>query len=217
MLCRCGALLLPSRSNNKKPRVYCSVRCKNQAHAAKQREQARSENRTCLVDDCARPAIGRRYCSMHYSRLRIHGSLGDPRPHRSVSGEVRYCSVEGCDRVNYAGGICSLHYNRKRVTGHVGPAHPKKRPIGEGYIDPRTGYAYTGGKDRRLRHRVVMEQMIGRPLRPFESVHHVNGIRSDNRPENLELWCKPQPAGQRAIDLARWVVETYPELVRQAA
>lgn len=119
--------------------------------------------------------------------------------------------------MNYAGGICSLHYNRKRVTGHVGPAHPKKRPIGEGYIDPRTGYAYTGGKDRRLRHRVVMEQMIGRPLRPFESVHHVNGIRSDNRPENLELWCKPQPAGQRAIDLARWVVETYPELVRQAA
>lgn len=127
------------------------------------------------------------------------------------------CAVDGCLRVNYAKGLCDLHYNRRRLSGDVGPAHPKKRPIGEGYIDQRTGYAYTGGKDRRLHHRVVMERMIGRPLRPFETVHHVNGIRSDNRPENLELWCKPQPAGQRAIDLARWVVETYPELVKQAA
>lgn len=37
-------------------------------------------------------------------------------------------------------------------------------------------------------HRLVMSQMIGRDLRPEEVVHHRNGVRGDNRPENLELF-----------------------------
>lgn len=38
-----------------------------------------------------------------------------------------------------------------------------------------------------MEHRYVMEQMIGRPLRSDEQVHHKNHDRLDNRPENLEL------------------------------
>jgi hypothetical protein len=37
-------------------------------------------------------------------------------------------------------------------------------------------------------HIVVIERLLGRPLQRDESVHHRNGIRDDNRPENLELW-----------------------------
>jgi len=46
-----------------------------------------------------------------------------------------------------------------------------------------------------------MEEMIGRFLEPNEEVHHKNGIKNDNSKENLELWVKSQPPGQRVEDM----------------
>ena len=55
-------------------------------------------------------------------------------------------------------------------------------------------------------HILVVEEMLGRQLHGNENVHHRNGLKADNRPENLEVWTRPHPAGARMTDLVAWEV-----------
>ena len=96
------------------------------------------------------------------------------------------CRAEaGSSNGNWRGGTVKHRagYVLRRV-----PTHPKAKTA-NGYI---------------LEHVLVMEEVLGRYLLDGENVHHRNGIKDDNRPENLELWIRPQPSGMRATDAVAW-------------
>lgn len=103
-----------------------------------------------------------------------------------------------------------------RILNKIDLSIPKryKAPNGSGHKDPH-GYIYINRVDhpnaqkrgRIYEHTFVMSQYIGRQLTKNESVHHKNGVRNDNRIENLELWHKGQPAGQRVEDKIKWAKE----------
>lgn len=122
-----------------------------------------------------------------------------------VNRPASRCShPEGCDRPEVAQGLCDLHYRRVITKkGDLGPVgrviSPKGTPCRKA-----SGYVMI---ERKFEHRLVMEQVLGRPLLPTENVHHVNGVRDDNRRENLELWSSWQPAGQRVADKVAWAIE----------
>ena len=63
------------------------------------------------------------------------------------------------------------------------------------------------GATNAAEHRLVMAVLLDRPLLRHEVVHHRNGDRLDNSPDNLELWSTAQPKGQRVADKLRWAYE----------
>lgn len=99
----------------------------------------------------------------------------------------------------------SAHLADSKLAGQpAAPAEdgPIRRRNGQhGYmrILVPTDYPGTNGRGWILEHRYVMEQSLGRHLWPWESVHHINGQRSDNRLENLQLRQGKHGAGVRFV------------------
>jgi hypothetical protein len=187
----------------------------------------RGETRICMADGCQRGATERGLCHGHYLRLIRSGGVDPDRPLTRRVNTI--CTVEGCANPATARGLCVTHRSRLRQHGDVQADKPIRQVAGFGFESH--GYWHvpvpvelrhlTNGQTPYPEHRLVMALLLGRPLTPDESVHHVNGNRRDNttdgplrnfRSGNLELWSRWQPSGQRVrdkVEFAISILEAY--------
>lgn len=116
-------------------------------------------------------------------------------------GETRVCANERCARDfpairSHKTRFCSLKCKSAAMPLGWGKDHPAWK--GGWKVNTRGYVVLIIGRQYILEHRLVMERELGRPLMPWETVHHINGKRDDNRIENLELRTSRHGPGVRA-------------------
>lgn len=172
--------------------------------------------------DCPKSVYQGEFCYEHWYADQTYGDpLAKFRAKRGTrraekNGRYQYVKVGGefklAHRVLMEGHLGRPLADDERVykiRGRAGnsPEDFRVARFGVGWLNTQ-GYRVISVDGKNvLEHRHIMAGILGRPLRPEEEVHHVNGVRADNRHENLELWSWSQPKGQRVEDKVAWAKE----------
>ncbi len=163
-----------------------------------------------------------------YGRLTVIGYAG-PRAYKKTTAATWLVRCDcGNERVHTTSNIkyghitscgCARHEAAGRAAAkRIGVLHPKWK--GGRTVCKKRGYVYIAAslvrekyphvaiKRRKMsEHIAVMSEHLGRPLHENETVHHKNGIRSDNSIDNLELRVGNHGPGQSIPDMVEWASE----------
>lgn len=207
--------------------LYCSDKCKEVAKYGKQR--------TCLHCGTILRSEQPKYCSTNCKYSHTLKDFGEKvpcdacgNPFHKRRKDQRFCSVE-CKNI----GLSAIHefvceqcgttfekkntkdriykFCSKSCSGKYNNTLNSKSPdlwtrttrAGDGYVAIQTP------NGSMLEHRYVMEQKLDRKLLEGENVHHIDGNRGNNAPDNLELWVTPQPTGVRPLQVVKNLIASF--------
>lgn len=155
----------------------------------------------CNREPHSRWRSGNAYCNKHYLRMLNTGVL-DLLPSQ-LPALVGQCVIDGCSNFRRSGRakLCEMHYYRKRRTGSTGDrAGPAPQKTAGGYVLLKAAHPLAIKNGWVAQHRQVAYDAnngvcpschwCGRPV-TWKGCHvdHLNGVKDDNRAENLVVSC----------------------------
>jgi hypothetical protein len=165
---------------NKSFEKYCSSLCRNRSNQKKRTLRVRLDS---SLRDKKNAYEKERNTKVGRKRDRLKHNEEEKKRYREKNG----INSDEDLRVAKKGSGTTTSFGYRQIIRHD---HPNSRKDGQ-----------------MFEHVFVMSEYLGRPLIKGENVHHKNGIRHDNRVENLELWSRSQPYGQRVQDKIQWCRE----------